>query len=123
MLGVAADGRGQRAAQRAAGAHARAGLVLSGGAAFEELVFRLGVLSLCYLAVRRGLLALGTTERAASLLAEIAALALSAVVFAASHLRFVVAGLAGAGGEPFEGAIFTWRVLALTIGAGPEVFL
>jgi len=123
--------------------------VLAGGAAFEELVFRLGVLSLFYLAVRRGLLALGAAERAASLLAEVAALAISAVVFAASHLRFVVAGLAGAGGEPFDGAIFTWRVLAgillgilfrwrgmgvaawahalfnlaLTIGAGPEVFL
>ena len=123
--------------------------VLSGGAAFEELVFRLGVLSLSYLAARRGLLALGASSRAAGLVAELAALLCSAVVFAASHLRFVVTGLAGAGGEPFDSAIFTWRVLAgillgilfrwrgmgvaawahalfnlaLTIGAGPEVFL
>ena len=123
--------------------------VLCGGAAFEEIVFRLGVLSLVYLAVRRGVLALGAAPRAASLAAEFAGLSISAVVFAASHLRFVVTGLAGAGGEPFDGAIFTWRVLAgillgilfrwrgmgvaawahalfnlaLTIGAGPEVFL
>jgi hypothetical protein len=123
--------------------------VLCGGAAFEELVFRLGVLSLAYLAVRRGLLALGASPRAAGLGAELAGLAVSAVVFAASHLPLVVERLAGPGGEPFDGAIFTWRVLAgillgilfrwrgmgvaawahalfnlaLAIGAGPEVFL
>jgi len=86
--------------------------VLTGGAAFEEIVFRLGVLSLFYLAVRRGLLALGARPGAASPAAELAALAISALVFAASHLDFVVARLAGAGGEPFDGAVFTWRVLA-----------
>lgn len=123
--------------------------VLAGGAAFEEIVFRLGVLSLAYLAARRAVIALGASARTASLVAELAGLSISALVFAASHLHFVVAGLAGAGGEAFDGAIFTWRVLAgillgilfrwrgmgvaawahalfnlaLTIGAGPEVFL
>jgi membrane protease YdiL (CAAX protease family) len=123
--------------------------VLCGGAAFEEIVFRLGVLSIAYLAVRRGLLALGAAPRAASLAAEVLALLFSAVVFALSHLQFVVARLAGSGGEPFGTAVFTWRLLAgillgilfrwrgmgvaawahalfnlaLYIGAGPDVFL
>jgi len=123
--------------------------VVCGGAAFEEIAYRLGVLSLAYLAVRRGLSALGAPERASGLAAEVLALAISAVVFALSHLECVVARLAGAGGEPFDAAIFTWRVLAgillgilfrwrgmgvaawahalfnlaLTLGAGPDVFL
>ncbi len=123
--------------------------VLCGGAAFEEIVFRLGVLSLVYLAVRRGLSALGASPRAASLCAELLALCVSAVVFALSHLSFVVERLAGSGGESFDAAIFGWRVLAglllgilfrwrgmgvaawahalfnlaLYIGAGPEVLL
>jgi len=123
--------------------------VLCGGAAFEEIAYRLGVLSLAYLAVRRGLSALGASEGASRRAAEVLALLFSAAVFAISHLDFVVGRLAGSGGEPFDAAIFTWRVLAgillgilfrwrgmgvaawahalfnlaLTIGAGPDVFL
>ncbi len=123
--------------------------VLCGGAAFEEIVFRLGVLSIAYLAVRRGLLALGAGPGLSSRAADVLGLSFSAVVFALSHLECVVARLAGSGGEPFDGAIFTWRVLAgillgilfrwrgmgvaawahalfnlaLYIGAGPDVFL
>jgi hypothetical protein len=123
--------------------------VLCGGAAFEEIVFRLGVYSIAYLAVRRGLLALGGSARLSDGAAEVLGLLLSALVFAASHLEVVIARLAGAGGEPFDAAVFTWRVLAgillgilfrwrgmgvaawahalfnlaLYIGAGPDVFL
>jgi hypothetical protein len=123
--------------------------ILCGGAAFEEIVFRLGVLSIAYLAVRRGLLALRSSPQAADLSAEILGLAVSALVFSASHLHAVVGRVAGSGGEPFHAAIFTWRVLAgillgilfrwrgmgvaawahalfnlaLYIGAGPDIFL
>jgi len=123
--------------------------VLCGGAAFEELVFRLGVLSIAYLAVRRGLLGLHASPRAAGAVAEVAGLSISALVFALSHLRLVVEPLAGSGGEPFDASVFTWRLLAgillgvlfrwrgmgvaawahalfnlaLYIGAGPDVFL
>lgn len=123
--------------------------VLCGGAAFEEIVFRLGVFSIAYLAARRGLLALGRSPVFAGGSAEVLALLVSALVFSASHLQAVVARVAGSGGEPFDAAIFTWRALAgillgilfrwrgmgvaawahalfnlaLFIGAGPDVFL
>jgi hypothetical protein len=123
--------------------------VFCGGAAFEEIVFRLGCLSLAYLLLRRGLLALGSPERAADRAAGLLALALSALVFALSHLACVLRPFAGHGGEPFEAAVFTWRLLAgillgilfrwrgmgvaawahalfnlaLYLGAGPEVLL
>lgn len=123
--------------------------VLCGGAAFEELVFRLGVMSASWVLARRALEALGARERLARGGAELLALALSALAFAASHLERVVWVLAGPGGEPFDAAVFSWRFLAgillgvlfrwrgmgvaawahalfnlaLLIGAGPDVFL
>ncbi len=123
--------------------------VLCGGAAFEELVFRLGVLSAVWVLARRSLEALGASAPGARVTAEVLALGLSALAFAASHLERVVWVLAGPGGEPFDAAIFSWRLLAgillgvlfrwrgmgvaawahalfnlaLTIGAGPDVFL
>jgi hypothetical protein len=123
--------------------------VVCGGAAFEEIVFRLGLYSIACLAVRRGLSALGAGPRVAVALAEVLGLALSALLFALSHLDFVVERLAGPGGEPFDAAVFTWRLLAgillgilfrwrgmgvaawahalfnlaLCLGAGPDVFL
>jgi hypothetical protein len=123
--------------------------VLCGGAAFEEILFRLGVSSIAYLLVRRGLLALRVSERTATRGAELLALVLSALLFALSHLALVVQRVAGSGGEPFEPAVFAWRTLAgvllgilfrwrgmgvaawahalfnltLSIGAGPDVFL
>lgn len=136
----------------AAGAHApplALAAVLCGGAAFEEIVFRLGVQSIAYLGLRRGLLALHAPERAATLTAGVLALLVAALVFAFSHLDCVVGRIAGGGGEAFEASIFAWRVLAgvllgilfrwrgmgvaawahalfnlaLYIGAGPEVLL
>ncbi len=122
--------------------------LLVGGAAFEEVVFRLGLLAAIYVVAR------GTAEwflglpRASRVIAEITALVGSAVVFAAAHLDVVV-GLIAPGGEPYDGARFAWRVsaglvlallfrwrgmgvaawchalfnLALALGAGPGVFL
>jgi hypothetical protein len=122
--------------------------LLMGGAAFEEVVFRLGLLAAIWFVAR------GTAEwflgmpRGARAVAEISALFGSAVVFAAAHLDVVV-GLIAEGGEPYDGARFAWRTtaglalallfrwrgmgvaawchalfnLALALGAGPGVFL
>ena len=123
--------------------------VLAGGAAFEELVFRLGVMSATWVLARRVLQALGAGAGLVRGGAELLALGLSALAFAASHLERVVWVLAGPGGEPFDAAVFSWRFLAgillgilfrwrgmgvaawahaffnlaLLIGAGPDVFL
>ena len=121
---------------------------LCGGAAYEEIVFRLGLLSLAYLAARRAALALGISEATARWLAELFALALSGTAFAAAHLSGFLA-LFGSGGQTWNAAVFTWRLLAgillgvlfrwrglgvaawahalfdlaLVLGAGPGVFL
>lgn len=122
--------------------------LLMGGAAFEEVVFRLGLLAAIYMVARRTAEWFLALPRAARVLAEITALVGSAVVFAAAHLDVVV-GLLAPGGEPYDGARFAWRVtaglllaalfrlrgmgvaawchalfnLALALGAGPGVFL
>lgn len=122
--------------------------LLLGGAAFEELVFRVALLAAV------GALARATygwfleMPRTASALAEATALVGCALIFAAAHLEPVV-GLVAPGGEPWDGARFAWRAtaglalavlfrlrgvgaaawchaffnLALALGAGPEVFL
>lgn len=122
--------------------------LLMGGAAFEEVVFRLGLLAALFLVARRTAEWFLGAPRAALVLAETAALVGSAVVFAAAHLDVVV-GLIAPGGEPYDAARFAWRAaaglalallfrwrgmgvaawchawfnLALALGAGPGVFL
>jgi membrane protease YdiL (CAAX protease family) len=126
---------------------ARAAL-LAGGAAYEELVFRMGLQGLLYLALRPTLAFWLGAERGARVGAEVLAVLLAAVVFAAAHLA-VFTQVFGPGGEPFHAGVFPWRVLAgillavlfrwrgpgvaawthasfnfaTSIGAGPEVFL
>jgi hypothetical protein len=121
---------------------------LVGGAAYEELVFRIGVQSLCFVVSSRVLLFLSAAERPARAGAEVIAVLASAGVFAAAHLAAFTAPL-GPGGEVFDAAIFTWRALAgillscifrwrgpgvaawthglfnlaLFLGAGPDCFL
>jgi hypothetical protein len=125
-----------------------AAALFAGGAAFEEIVFRVGVLAAFVLVARRTFEWFLGLPRAARFLAEITALLGSSVLFAAAHLDVVV-GLVSPGGEPYDGARFAWRVvaglalallfrwrgmgvaawchaffnLALALGAGPEVFL
>ncbi len=86
-------------------------LLAMGGAAYEELVFRILLLSLAYVVIRRGLMWVGTAERSAGILAAIGAGLVSATIFAASHLAWATAWLGG-GGEPFEASAFTWRICA-----------
>lgn len=123
-------------------------LLLWGGGAWEELFFRVGVYSIAYLLGLRAVMAFGASEGFGRFCAEIGALGTSSLVFAAFHLE-AFTGWIGAGGEAFDGGIFTWRVLAgillalifrlrgpgvaawthglfnlaLLIGAGPEVIL
>lgn len=121
---------------------------LVGGAAYEEVVFRIGAQSLCYVLFLNVLHFLSAAERIARGGAEVLAVLAAAVLFAAAHLAVFVAPL-GPGGEVFDPAIFTWRMLsgimlscifrwrgpgvaawthgffnlALFLGAGPDCFL
>ena len=119
---------------------------LVGGAAWEELLFRVAAYGLLFLAGRRLAGFLGVPKVPAELVGEFVGLLGSSLLFAAFHLDLVTR-LVGSGGEPFDGSIFLWRLaagmclgllfrwrglaacawahaffnLALVLGAGPEV--
>lgn len=121
---------------------------LAGGAAWEEIAFRIGVQSLCFLLASHLLRFLTENPRLGRAGADVISIAVSAAVFAGSHLAVFVQVL-GPGGEPFRAAVFTWRLFAgillgalfrwrgpgvaawshalfdlfLSVGAGPDVFL
>ncbi len=121
---------------------------VAGAAAWEELLFRVGLYSLLWMLTRRALVWLGASERASRWSAEAVAPLGSALLFAAFHLDLVLSNL-GPGGEEFDLAVFSWRTLAgvllallfrlrgpgvaawthacfnlsLVLGAGPKVFL
>ncbi|MFT4647333.1 MAG: hypothetical protein ACI9X4_000544 [Glaciecola sp.] len=118
-----------------------------GGAAWEELVFRVGLFGLLYLAAREWVQFMGAPLRMVRPIAEGTAWIVSSLLFAAYHLQGGLAWL-GVGGEPFRPALFTYRFLAgmllvglfrwrgagvaaishgvfnlaLCLGAGPAVF-
>ena len=118
------------------------------GAAFEEIVFRVGLQSAFFVLVLLVAHFFTEHERGSRVFAEISSVALAAFVFAAAHLAPVVA-LFGTGGERFDGGLFAWRFLAgvtlgvlfrtrgpgvaawthaffnlaLVVGAGPDVLL
>lgn len=122
-------------------------LLLFGGAAYEELVFRLGLYGAVYVVFALLLRAVGGGDVLRRWGAETLALVGSSLAFAAFHLEGAVAWL-GVGGEAFHPAVFTYRVLAgmllgllfrwrgpgtaawahglfnlaLLLGAGPDVF-
>lgn len=119
-----------------------------GGAAYEELLFRVLLYSFCFLLARQVYLFFGLRERGGRIVAEVTAALVSSLLFAALHLEaFLPASWSG--GEPFEAGVFAWRALAglcfcglfrwrgpgvaawthglfnvaLLLGAGPEVLL
>ena len=124
------------------------GAFVCGAAAYEELLFRVGLYSLLYVVTRRVAEFLGLGRVVSPAAAEVVGLLVSSCLFAAWHLASFVSWL-GTGGEPFDLAVFTWRTLAgillglvfrlrgpgvaawthglfnlaLLLGAGPEVFL
>ncbi|MEO1698395.1 MAG: CPBP family intramembrane glutamic endopeptidase [Planctomycetota bacterium] len=89
----------------------------AGGAAYEEVLFRVLLLSLAFVVARWLLGRWVEGERAATALAVLAGSTLSAVAFAALHVDRCVAWL-GAGGEPFDPAAFAWRTAAGLAFAG-----
>ena len=81
------------------------------GAAWEELVFRVGAYGVLFLASRRLALFAGVAERVARWAAEGVGLLGSAALFAAFHLE-LFSGWLGSGGEEFCAAAFTFRFIA-----------
>jgi len=92
-------------------------LRLMGAAPWEELLFRVGAYGALFLAARRIVVFLGLASRLASVVAELAALLGSALVFAWFHLDSAQR-LLGNVGEPYHGGLFLWRVSAgILLGA------
>jgi hypothetical protein len=83
-------------------------LLAVSGAAWEELVFRVGLYGVLFLGARRLALFSGVTERWAPLLGEAVGLFGSSAIFAAAHLE-LFSGWLGRGGEEFSAAVFTFR--------------
>jgi len=124
------------------------GLLQVSGAAFEEIVFRVGLQSALFVLATEVFAYFTDVAVVTRVSAEVAAVGLSALVFAAAHLA-VFTHLLGGGGEAWDPAVFAWRFLAgavlgvlfrvrgpgvaawthaffnlaLFVGAGPDVFL
>lgn len=77
-------------------------------AAWEELVFRVGLYGVLFLGARRLALFSGLSERWAPLFGEVVGLLGSSAIFAAAHLE-LFSGWLGRGGEEFSAAGFTFR--------------
>ncbi len=82
-----------------------------GGAGYEELVARVGLLSLFYVVVRHAASFLGAPLSVARVTADVLAILGSALMFAALHLDNFVSWL-GVTGAQFDGPTFFWRFLA-----------
>jgi hypothetical protein len=121
---------------------------LLGGAAFEELLFRVALYGALFVLVRRVVGFFGASEPVSRWSAEVLAVLGSALGFAAFHLS-VISNRIGPGGYDWDPTLFTWRALAgvllalifrwrgpgvaawshglfnlaVLLGAGPEVFL
>jgi len=81
------------------------------GAAWEELVFRVGAYGVLFLVSRRLALYVGAAELGARWFAEAVGLVGSAALFAAFHLE-LFSGWLGSGGEEFRAVAFTFRFVA-----------
>jgi hypothetical protein len=88
-----------------------AAALLVGGAAWEELCFRVGGWGLCSVLVAASLRRLGTGEAWTARVGEAAGLIGSSALFALAHLARFNAPL-GTGGARFEPGHFTWLCLA-----------
>lgn len=84
---------------------------LVGGAAWEELLFRVGVFSGLWFLVSRIARFFSLTHALIVPLAELVAFLGSALAFASFHLEVVSRPL-GFGGEPYDEGLFLWRTLA-----------
>ncbi len=82
-----------------------------GGAAYDELLFRILLLSVAFVGLRALLGVAGVRGRLASLLAAGGAALVAAAAQAMTPLE-PVAAFVGAAGEPFDAGVFAWRVVA-----------
>ena len=82
-----------------------------GGAAYEEVCFRLAMFSALFLVARYSLSFFGLGLAPARFVAEVVGLLGSSLLFASFHLERFTA-LIGWQGEAFEARLFFWRVLA-----------
>lgn len=85
----------------------RAAFVM-GGAAYEELVFRVLTVAIAIVVLRQGAAWFGLGRRISSLFAAFGATAVSAFFFALFHTEIATAWL-GAQGEAYDPALFVWR--------------
>ena len=85
--------------------------LLAGGAAWEEVLFRVGLYGALYLLARRTALALGSSDALAGWSGDALGLAGSSLVFAAAHLERFTRWL-GPGGASPDPALFAWLALA-----------
>ncbi len=90
---------------------------VGGAAIWEELLYRVGFYSICYLFIVRLAAFFGTVGTTWHLLADLVAILGSSLVFAALHLQSITSPL-GVGGEPFDAAVFVWRLFAGILLAG-----
>ena len=84
---------------------------IAGGAAWEELVFRLGAYAALFLLTVRLVHFFGVGLSEASPAGDLIGLLGSATLFAGFHLE-ALTRFFGVGGEPFDSGIFLWRLLA-----------
>lgn len=92
-------------------------LRLLGAAPWEELLFRVGLYGVLYLLARRIAEFLGSGRSLALPFADVSALLLSSLLFAAFHLDGIQ-DLFDRPGDAFEGTVFLWRLLAGLLLAG-----
>ena len=88
-----------------------------GAGAWEELVFRVGAYSACFVLAGSVAHFFGANAAWMRGLSEAFGAIASALIFAACHLEQVM-GLVGLRGEPFDAGVFLWRVLAGLFLAG-----
>jgi hypothetical protein len=123
-------------------------VLVSSGAAWEEILFRVGLQSALFVLARELVEFFTASAVVSKALAEAGSIVVASLVFAAAHLAAMTHAL-GPGGESFDPAVFSWRFLAgvmlgvifrwrgpgvaawthaffnlaLFVGAGPDVFL
>jgi hypothetical protein len=123
-------------------------VLVASGAAWEEILFRVGVQSAVFVLARELVEFFTASVAVSKALAEAGSIVIASLVFAAAHLS-AFTGVLGPGGESFDPAVFSWRFLAgvmlglvfrwrgpgvaawthalfnlaLFVGAGPDVFL
>ena len=93
----------------------------AGGAAYEEVLFRVLLLSFAFVVGRGVLVRVGADARIGAVGGALFGTLVSALGFAAIHVDRCIVWL-GAGGEAFDAASFTWRAIAGIVLAGIVVW-